>query len=125
MRGCGLQFASSIPPDARLVVRGGTAVHLRYGTPVAHDRSLMFAWLDRKGFTYADQELGAAHLERLAARGGRYWIIEPDELNDRMRAEIGSRFRFVDQCAPGYFLVDLQRGGARPAAPDAVGGRGR
>ena len=125
MRGCGLQFASSIPPDARLVVRGGTAVHLRYGTPVAHDRSLMFAWLDRKGFTYADQELGAAHLERLAARGGRYWIIEPDELNDRMRAEIGSRFRFVDQCAPGYLLVDLQRGSARPAAPDAVGGRGR
>src|SRR2546426_4009963 len=33
---------------------------------------LVFAWMDRKGFTYGIEELSMATLDRIAARGGRY-----------------------------------------------------
>jgi len=117
MRACGLQFASLIPPEGRIVVRGGTTVHPLYGTPAAHDKPMFFAWLDRKGFTYGDQELSLATLTAIAARGGRYWIAEPDELEGPLGREIEARFVSVDRCGSDYTLFDLQSASAGPTGP--------
>ena len=107
MRACGLRFVTQIPVDGRIVVRGGS-LYGRYGQRVAHDQSMLFAWLDRKGFTYADQELSIPLLTGIAARGGRYWIAETWELKGTLRDEVAKRFRLFAQCEPGYSLFDLQ-----------------
>ena len=80
----------------------------RYGNPVAHDQSMLFAWLDRKGFTYGDEELSIPVLTGIASRGGRYWIAEADELNGPLRQEVAERFRLLALCEPEYYLYDLQ-----------------
>ena len=46
MRRCGLQFAAHIPADGLIVTRGG-ALYDDEGMPVAHNESMLFAWLDR------------------------------------------------------------------------------
>ena len=107
MRACGLLFVKQIPPEGQIVVRGGPT-HGRYGNPLAHDRPMLFAWLDRKGFTYADEELSISMLAGMAARGGRYWIAEADELRGPFRREVAEHFRLLDDCEPGYSLYDLQ-----------------
>jgi hypothetical protein len=107
MRTCGLRFVTQIPPEGRIVVRGG-AMHGRYGNPVAHDQSMLFAWLDRRGFTYGNEELSIPVLTGIAARRGRYWIAEAWELKGALRQEAAVRFRLLAQCEPGYYLYDLQ-----------------
>jgi 4-amino-4-deoxy-L-arabinose transferase-like glycosyltransferase len=119
MRACGLRFVRQIPMGGRIVVRGGT-MYGRYGEPVAHDRSMLFAWLDRKGFTYGDQELSIPVLTSVAASGGRYWIAEADELQGPLRQEVAARFRLLDRSNAGYYLYDLQatpEGSPRPGEP--------
>jgi hypothetical protein len=107
MRDCGLRFLTQIPPEGRIVAQGGP-VRGRYGNPVAHDQSMLFAWLDRKGFTYGNEELSIPALTGIASRGGRYWIAEADELKGPLRQDVAKRFRLLAQCDPGYFLFDLQ-----------------
>jgi hypothetical protein len=109
MRACGLRFVTQIPPEGRIVARGGP-MYGRYGHPAAHDQSTLFGWLDRKGFTYGNEELSIPLLTGIAARGGRYWIAEADELKDPLRQEAAARFRLLAQCEPGYYLYDLQSG---------------
>lgn len=111
LRDCGLHFLTQIPPEGRIVVRGGS-MYGSYGNPVAHDQSMLFAWLDRKGFTYGDQELSITLLTAFASRGGRYWIAEADELRGPLRQRVAERFRLLAQCEPRYYLYDLQ------SAPD-------
>jgi hypothetical protein len=109
MRQCGLRFAASIPPSDSIVVHGGGMTDAQ-GIPVAHNESMMFAWLDRRGFTYGDEELSVETLERLGAHGGRFWIASPDELRRKVAAEVlRRRFRLLDQCPDGYALFDLQQ----------------
>jgi hypothetical protein len=112
MRACGLRFLGEIPPDGRIVVRGGH-LHDPSGHLVAHDRSMFFAWLDRKGFTYVQDDLSVKMLLAIAARGGRYWIAEADELNGPLQREVAKRFRLLAHCTAEYYLYDLQ---SRPTA---------
>lgn len=107
MHACGLRFVTQIPPDGRIVARGG-AMHGRYGNLVAHNQSMLFGWLDRKGFTYGNEELSIPLLAGIASRGGRYWIAEADELKGPLRQEVSERFRILAICEPGYYLYDLQ-----------------
>jgi hypothetical protein len=108
LRECGLRFAARMPGDGRIVVRGGEVAHPRYGTPVAHNRSVLFAWMDRKGFTYGDEELSVDALTAISARGGRYWIAEAGELAERdAGGALATRFARVDECGSAGFLFDL------------------
>ncbi len=112
MRGCALQFVPYIAPSALIVVDGGTMVD-EYGKPVAHNESMMFAWMDRKGFNYGSQELGGQTLERIAARGGRYWIVRGDELeHDDLKAFADSHYRRLAACGDHYYLYDLRPTGS-------------
>jgi 4-amino-4-deoxy-L-arabinose transferase-like glycosyltransferase len=120
MRACGLRFVTQIPTEGRIVVRGGK-MYGRYGNPVAHDQSMLFAWLDRKGFTYGNEELSTSLLAGIAARGGRYWIAEAWELKGALRQEAATRFRLLAQCEPGYYLYDLQ---SAPIGPLGSSDRG-
>jgi hypothetical protein len=109
MRRCGLRFVAAIPEGNAIVVHGGSMVDDQ-GVPVAHDESMMFAWLDRRGFTYGDEELSVATLERIGARGGRFWIASPEEMRRSSAAEARARFRMIDRCPDGYTLFDLRSG---------------
>jgi 4-amino-4-deoxy-L-arabinose transferase-like glycosyltransferase len=120
MRDCGLRFLTQIPPEGRIVAQGGP-VRGRYGNPVAHDQSMLFAWLDRKGFTYGNEELSVPVLTGIASRGGRYWIAESDELKGPLRQEVAERFRLLAQCESGYYLYDLQ---SAPMVPPGSANRG-
>ena len=118
MRRCGLQFEAHIPEDATIVVRGGTIVDAA-GTPVAHNESMLFAWLDRRGFTYRNEELSVAVLDGIAARGGRYWIAHPEETSRELIVQARARYTEIDRCPDGYALFDLTTApaAAAPAAP--------
>jgi hypothetical protein len=112
MRRCGLRFVAAIPEGSAIVVHGG-GMYDDQGTPVAHNESMMFAWLDRRGFTYGDEELSVETLERIGARGGRFWIASPDEMRRMSAAPVRDRFQRLDQCPDGYALFDLR---PRPAS---------
>ena len=120
MRRCGLQFVAHIPEGATVVTRGGT-LRDEEGTPVAHNESMLFAWLDRRGFTYGNEELSFPLLDRIAARGGRFWIAHPDETSRKLITRARERYLEVDVCPDGYALFDLTRppGPVSPAAAEA------
>jgi len=108
MQTCALQFVQHVPPTASIVVKGGYMLN-EQGYPAAHNESMLFAWMDRRGFTYGIEELSIATLDRIAARGGRYWVVQRSELEpDHLQALVDQRYRLVAACPPGYFLYDLQ-----------------
>lgn len=106
MRRCGLQFAAHIPAGASIVARGGP-MYDDEGMPVAHNESMLFAWLDRRGFTYGNEELSFPTLDGIAARGGRYWIAHPEETARRFVTQARGRYLEIDRCPDGYALFDL------------------
>jgi 4-amino-4-deoxy-L-arabinose transferase-like glycosyltransferase len=116
MRRCGLRFAAHIPSGETIVTRGGM-LRDDDGMPVAHNESMLFAWLDRRGFTYGNEELSFDTLERIRARGGRFWIAQPEETARRFIDQARGRYTEVDACPEGYALFDLATppwAGSRP-----------
>jgi hypothetical protein len=106
MRACGLRFLERIPEGSMIVARGGSIAD-QDGYPTAHNQSMLFAWLDRRGFTYGNEELSIPLLEGISRRGGRYWIAESAELGGAMGAGVARRFHLLDRCDTGYVLYDL------------------
>lgn len=108
MRRCLLQFAPLVPPDGRIVVRGGSMVDER-GHPVAYNESMAFAWMDRRGFNYGQEELSVTTLDAIAARGGRYWVASRSDLADKhFAAEIEARYPRLASCDDNFALYDLR-----------------
>ena len=118
MRRCGLRFQAHIPEGATIVTRGGN-LRDNVGMPVAHNESMLFAWLDRRGFTYGNEDLSLPTLQQIAARGGRFWIAHPDETARTFIAQARARYLEVDRCPDGYALFDLTQPGASGAAGDS------
>jgi 4-amino-4-deoxy-L-arabinose transferase-like glycosyltransferase len=107
MRRCVLQFQPHVPPDALIVVRGGSMFD-EQGYPVAYNEPMAFAWMDRKGFNYGKEEAGLPTLERIAARGGRFWIARRDELEQNgLGGLVDARYARLASCDDRYFLYDL------------------
>ena len=103
---CARELAPFVPPEGVLVVRGD-AQRDEHGHSTAWNEPLAFAWLDRKGFNYPVEEYSVAKLGEIAARGGRYWLAQPPDLeNAGIRAEVEQRFRVLARC-DGYALYDL------------------
>jgi len=108
LRRCVLQFQPYVSATDLIVMRGGAAYD-EYGHPVAYNASMAFAWMDRKGFNFAIEEQGAATLERIAARGGRFWIAHKDELaHGELGRIVDTRYRRLAACDGSYFLYDLR-----------------
>ncbi len=109
-RACALEFLSYVPPDGRIVLLGGN-MYDEYGTPVAHNESMVFAWMDRKGFSYGEEERSVATLDAIAGRGGRFWIASKWEIErPNLRDTIDQHFRRLAACQDSYYLYDLQGG---------------
>lgn len=105
---CARTAAARVPPAAWLLVRGGVKFD-PHGHPVAYDDSRVFAWMDRRGFTYPEEDAGLATVERFAARGARFWLARPDELSDAaLRREAGERWRLTMDCGNTLLLYDLR-----------------
>ena len=103
---CARELAPAVPSDGRIVVRGGSETD-EHGHPVAWNESMAFAWMDRKGFNYPSEKLSIETLDAIAARGGRFWLSEPTELDDpALRAQAEQRYRLLARC-DGYALYDL------------------
>jgi hypothetical protein len=112
MRRCALEFVPQVPADQSIVVFGGW-LNDEYGTPVAHNESMLFGWMDRKGFNYATENLSIPTLDAIASRGGRWWIVARPELEEhRMVDQVNARYRRVAACDDRYYLYDLQSGAA-------------
>jgi hypothetical protein len=108
MYACAHTFTANVPPDGRIVAHGGSLVD-EYDAPVAHNESMLFAWMDRTGFNYATQELSVAMLDGLAARGGRYWIVTSGELQSAgLEDVVDERYRKLAECGTAYRLYDLR-----------------
>lgn len=108
MRTCALELGELVPADGLIVTNGGDG-HDRRGHSVAHNESMLFAWMDRRGFNYANEDAGVETLERIAARGGRWWIARETELDrNGLRAEAAARYPLLAECRQGYALYDLR-----------------
>jgi 4-amino-4-deoxy-L-arabinose transferase-like glycosyltransferase len=108
---CARSAAAQVPSDAWLLVRGG-ARRDPHGHPVAYNDSRAFAWMDRRGFSYAAEDAGVDTIERFAARGARFWLARPFELRDAaIRQRAGERWHLVAECKDTLLLYDLRPGG--------------
>jgi 4-amino-4-deoxy-L-arabinose transferase-like glycosyltransferase len=126
MRRAALAFAPHVPPAAAIVASGGPMFDAE-GHPVAHNESMVFAWMDRRGFNYGHEELSLALLDDIAAHGGRFWVVQARELERRgLGAAVTARYRLVATTGEGYALYDLASPPTFHPGPGAVrpaGGR--
>lgn len=107
MRECALRFVPLVPSNAMILFQGGQAFDDK-GHATAHNKSMPFAWMDRKGFNYADEDLSIATLERLASRGGDFWFAAGAEVQQLGADQIGDAgFRLVDSCDGKYYLYRI------------------
>lgn len=107
LRRCAVTLAEHVPPDGLIVVKGGRMFD-ELGHPVAFNEPMVFAWMDRKGFNYGLEDFGLDTLERIRARGGRYWFAETAELNRAGLAEqVARRYRLISGCGEEFRLYDL------------------
>ena len=105
---CAKKFARYVPRGETIVAAGGRMVDER-GRSLAHDRPMLFAWMDRRGFCYGDETLSIAKLDEIAQRGGRYWIVYRGELRAKgLRAQAEQRYRLVAKFGSTYSLYDLR-----------------
>jgi hypothetical protein len=105
MRRCAMQFVPYVPADQSIVAFGGWLTD-EYGTPVAHNESMLFGWMDRKGFNYATENLSIPTLDAIASRGGRWWIVARPELEEHhMIDQANARYRRVAACDDRYYLT--------------------
>ena len=105
---CALQFAAHVPVSSRIVVNGGVSSD-NNGHAIAHNDPMMFAWMDRKGFNYPDEDLSIATLDAIAARGGRYWVVQRRELaRGNLEQQADARYRRLAACDNAYYLYDLR-----------------
>jgi 4-amino-4-deoxy-L-arabinose transferase-like glycosyltransferase len=108
MYSCALELAPLVPAVGLIVAHGGSMSDDR-GHPVAHNESMLFAWMDRRGFNYGAEALSTATLEAIAARGGRYWVVEQGELErGDLAAQVDARYRRLATCDLGFALYDLR-----------------
>jgi hypothetical protein len=114
---CIVEFSEHVPADGRIVVRGGFMFD-RYGRPVAHNESMAFAWMNRRGFNYGEEELSLETLDDIARRGGRYWIVRQSELRSSgLEDSAPSRYGLLARCRwedVEYSLYDLASEGDGP-----------
>ena len=109
VREASLQFARIVPPSEMIVVKGGKKFDAK-GYPVAYNEPMVFAWMDRKGFNYAPEDLRLETLEGLRNRGGRYWVMRESEIPgmpEGMMAEVEQRYTRIADGPGGYRLYDL------------------
>jgi 4-amino-4-deoxy-L-arabinose transferase-like glycosyltransferase len=109
MRNCALELADKIPPSEKIVVKGGRMFD-EQGHPVAFNEPMVFAWMDRKGFNYGLEEQNIETLDRIAARGGRYWMVLRRDLEQEGLRPAPQRYRLVAEYGEKYVLYDLSRG---------------
>jgi 4-amino-4-deoxy-L-arabinose transferase-like glycosyltransferase len=100
------EFKQKVPAYEMIVARGGPRLD-EYGHPVAYNQPLAFAWMDRKGFNYAEEDYSCDALAALARRGGRYWLVDSvDRANKQVFAEISHSAKVLAHSAE-YDLLDL------------------
>ncbi len=106
-RRCALEFLEHVGPTGTIVTDGGPRWDHK-GYPIEHSDSTFFAWMDRKGFVYAEEELSVPLLDDIARRGGRYWIAAHGELErNGLREAAEQRYGRLADCTGGYALYDL------------------
>lgn len=122
---CSMELRRSIPRDGRIVVRGGRSID-EYGSPVAFNEPMLFAWMDRRGFNYAKDKLNMSHLIDIARRGGRFWIARSEELDaSDIHGDLHHRFQRYAECACGHLVLfdlnaPLENQESPPRGPDAA-----
>ena len=119
LRDCSAELVRYIPKDASIVVRGGRSVD-EFDRPVAYNEPMLFAWLDRRGFNYAKDKLSLDTLTSIARRGGQFWIVRRDELDDSDDlGRLRDHYRRCGRCDCGYLTVfDLQSSADVESATD-------
>ncbi len=103
------EFAKFIPPSEKIVVKGGKKFDEK-GFPVAYNEPMVFAWMDRKGFNYAPEDLSLETLENLRSRGGRFWVMRESEIStmpEGMMEAVEKRYTLLAHGPGGYRLYDL------------------
>jgi len=114
MYACSLELADVVPPDALIVVRGGHMVD-GSGRPGAYNESMVFAWMDRRGFNYGAEQLSIETLDGIAKRGGRYWFVASGEIEQAGIADTArARYELVRECRGAFLLFDLTGGDTKP-----------
>jgi len=112
MRACALRFADRVSPEELIVTRGGPSVDAS-GRPVAYNESMIFAWMDRRGFNYPADKLSVEVLDGFVDRGASYWVARSADLKDRaFRETAAGRYHRVDECADEYSLYRLRSSAA-------------
>lgn len=107
MYACATRFIVNVPPDSMIVSLGGQKFDDQ-GHAAAHNESMLFAWMDRKGFNYAAEDLQIAELDRLASRGADYWIASQTEVRQLGSRQIGAAgLHLVDSCGDKYHLYRI------------------
>lgn len=103
---CAVSLRDQVPSDARIVVRGGTRVD-EHGHPVAFNESMVFTWMNRTGFNYAQEDFTESTLRAIAQKGARYWLAAPDDRAvTHVYASLSAKCTLVAHCDQ-YDLFDI------------------
>ena len=106
---CAQRFAPLVPAGTLIAASGGFRIGPT-GRPAASDAPYMFYWMDRKGFSIANEDQSVASLERVATRGARYFVAEKDAVATAPGFEtaLKGRYKLVDECSTAW-LFEISR----------------
>lgn len=105
---CSRQFSELVPPAA-VLLSSSWSCYDPEGKPQASNMPFFFYWMDRKGFNICRQQQSVEAVEAYAARGARYFAIDPDSraIDEAFDVSLTARFPLVAECA-GSRLFDLR-----------------
>ena len=107
MHYCAKYLQQYVEPNSLIVVRGGGSTD-EYGKPVAFNESMVFTWMDRKGFNYPKDKLTEELIESIRGRGGSYWFLDTRDLDKtELKRSIRSRYKLVAECNGIFMLYDI------------------
>ncbi len=106
MAECLPRLAQAIPPEGRIIVRGGESKDWT-GRPVAYNASMAFVWMDRQGSNYPSDQLSIERIRSLASDRHWYWVAQPADLNGpTLNAKAREAFPVVSECN-GFVLFEV------------------
>jgi 4-amino-4-deoxy-L-arabinose transferase-like glycosyltransferase len=119
---CAQAFQTAVPPGT-LVVASGDPRRNELGLSRGFSAPYMFFWMDRKGFSLAEEDQSLPKLTELARRGARFFVAERRKLAARpgFEEELRGRCPVVRECDRAL-LFELTPLLDAPAPPDGAEG---
>ncbi len=103
--GCALSYKPYVPDRTLILVSGGS-MRDEDGYPLAFNASHMFFWLERKGFSIAQEEQSVEKVREFIKRGAQFFVVDGGAIADNpdFLQKLRREFILLKECNGSYLF---------------------